>query len=64
MEHDSPTLLFRLACEYLISAQLIDQARRQGVTWDELAPALAVADRHGAYSLARRLELAHVARSV
>ncbi|WP_344412271.1 DUF4158 domain-containing protein [Amycolatopsis minnesotensis] len=23
MEHDSPTLLFRLACEYLISAKVI-----------------------------------------
>ena len=23
MEHDSPTLLFRLACEYLISARVI-----------------------------------------
>jgi hypothetical protein len=23
MEHDSPTLLFRLACEYLVSAKVI-----------------------------------------
>jgi len=23
MEHDSPTLLFRLACEYLISSRMV-----------------------------------------
>ncbi|MEZ7129056.1 DUF4158 domain-containing protein [Nonomuraea sp. AD125B] len=27
MEHDSPTLLFRLACEYLISAKVIRPCR-------------------------------------
>ena len=53
MEHDSPTLLFRLACEYLISVKVIRpgpvtllervaQARRQAQreTYDRLAHAL------------------------
>jgi hypothetical protein len=31
MEHDSPTLLFRLACEYLISAEFTDERRARPV---------------------------------
>jgi TnpA family transposase len=54
MEHDAPSLLFRLACEYLISAKVIRpgvvvllervaaaRAAAQALTYDQVAPLLA-----------------------
>jgi hypothetical protein len=43
MEHDSPTLLFRLACEYLISARVIRPGPVRLV--ERVAQARAAADR-------------------
>jgi hypothetical protein len=51
------TLLHDLVreCVDQLECELIEQTRRRGVTWDELAAALGVSDRRGALNYHRRL---------
>lgn len=42
-------------CVDQLEAELVEQARQRGITWEELAPALGVRDRRGALNYHRRL---------